>query len=409
MGAVSALAATERFLSTTQRQLTTGLRVSSAKDNASYWSIATSMETRIGNLHAANDDLDLTSAIASTSTAALTTILGMVQKMSSLVVSAQTAGVNVSTIQSQIAALQKGIVSAADAATVNGVNWLVAKVQGTSTATETSSSDLGDAADQAIRSHGGDGVDNVTVTDNVDVHAVRTLASTSASDATNTTTTVYTFTGQSVSHTVGGTTTTVHTLTDVAATPTSTSTSAGDADGYQIGHIPISVSGDGTVSFLSEDFRNTELFQSFSGNYSNAIASDPTTPGHAQEPYFTGTEHDVLDTAFGTSAGQTNILKMVLASAQDAASAAPALATATEGITQGLAFLGGLQSEIDGSKSINSAIIGALTSGVGSLVDADMNDVSTRLSALRTQQQLSVQALSIANDNSATVLKLFGL
>jgi len=32
--------------------------------------------------------------------------------------------------------------------------------------------------------------------------------------------------------------------------------------------------------------------------------------------------------------------------------------------------------------------------------DADMNEVSTRLQALQTQQQLGVQALSIANQNT---------
>jgi flagellin len=45
--------------------------------------------------------------------------------------------------------------------------------------------------------------------------------------------------------------------------------------------------------------------------------------------------------------------------------------------------------------------------GVGQLVDADMNAESTRLQALQTQQQLGVQALSIANQNSQSILSLF--
>ena len=50
----------------------------------------------------------------------------------------------------------------------------------------------------------------------------------------------------------------------------------------------------------------------------------------------------------------------------------------------------------------------SLTSGVSSLVDADMNEASTRLQALQTQQQLlGVQALSIANQNSQMILQLF--
>jgi flagellin len=44
---------------------------------------------------------------------------------------------------------------------------------------------------------------------------------------------------------------------------------------------------------------------------------------------------------------------------------------------------------------------------VGTLVDADMTEESTRLKALQTQQQLGVQALSIANSSSQSLLSLF--
>jgi flagellin len=40
-------------------------------------------------------------------------------------------------------------------------------------------------------------------------------------------------------------------------------------------------------------------------------------------------------------------------------------------------------------------------------VDADMNTESTRLQALQVQQQLGIQALSIANSNAQTILSLF--
>jgi flagellin len=49
----------------------------------------------------------------------------------------------------------------------------------------------------------------------------------------------------------------------------------------------------------------------------------------------------------------------------------------------------------------------SIDSGVGRLVDADMNEESTRLKALQTQQQLAIQALSIANSDSQNVLSLF--
>jgi flagellin len=54
-----------------------------------------------------------------------------------------------------------------------------------------------------------------------------------------------------------------------------------------------------------------------------------------------------------------------------------------------------------------SALMTAIDQGVGALVDADMNEESTKLQALQVQQQLGIQALSIANQNSQMVLSLF--
>jgi flagellin len=41
------------------------------------------------------------------------------------------------------------------------------------------------------------------------------------------------------------------------------------------------------------------------------------------------------------------------------------------------------------------------------MVDADMNAESAKLSALQVQQQLGVQALSIANQSTQNILSLF--
>jgi len=48
----------------------------------------------------------------------------------------------------------------------------------------------------------------------------------------------------------------------------------------------------------------------------------------------------------------------------------------------------------------------SIDTGVGRLVDADMNEESTRLKALQTQQQLGIQSLSMANSKPQTLLAL---
>jgi flagellin-like hook-associated protein FlgL len=49
----------------------------------------------------------------------------------------------------------------------------------------------------------------------------------------------------------------------------------------------------------------------------------------------------------------------------------------------------------------------SMTSGIGRLVDADMEEESARLAAQQTQQQLAVQALQIANTTPGTILQLY--
>lgn len=81
--------------------------------------------------------------------------------------------------------------------------------------------------------------------------------------------------------------------------------------------------------------------------------------------------------------------------------------TALSELTTGAATLGAAKSQIDSQKSFLSGLQDSIEKGVGTLVDADMNKESARLSALQVQQQLGVQALSIANSSNQNILSLF--
>ena len=73
----------------------------------------------------------------------------------------------------------------------------------------------------------------------------------------------------------------------------------------------------------------------------------------------------------------------------------------------GAAALGASAQRITDQQTFISKLNDAVKSGIGSLVDADMEAASARLQALQTQQQLGVQALSIANQAPQTLLSLF--
>ncbi|CAK7256991.1 MULTISPECIES: flagellin [unclassified Shinella] len=76
-------------------------------------------------------------------------------------------------------------------------------------------------------------------------------------------------------------------------------------------------------------------------------------------------------------------------------------------VINGAATLGAVKKRLEIQESYNQTIIDSVQKGIGRLVDADMNEASVRLKALETQQQLSIQALSIANENPSTLLQLF--
>ena len=76
-------------------------------------------------------------------------------------------------------------------------------------------------------------------------------------------------------------------------------------------------------------------------------------------------------------------------------------------LTDAATIIGAAKSRIDMQQSFTSSLMDSIERGVGQLVDADMNEESTRLQALQVQQQLGIQALSIANSNAQNVLSLF--
>ena len=76
-------------------------------------------------------------------------------------------------------------------------------------------------------------------------------------------------------------------------------------------------------------------------------------------------------------------------------------------VTSRLAELGAQAKQIESHNKFVSKLTDALETGIGNLVDADLAKESARLQALQVQQQLGVQALSIANQSPQVILSLF--
>ncbi|ANY79460.1 hypothetical protein BB934_15550 [Microvirga ossetica] len=121
-----------------------------------------------------------------------------------------------------------------------------------------------------------------------------------------------------------------------------------------------------------------------------SLFTDPTTPA--------------------TGAGLLGDVALINLSGATAAQIATHLGTvdtAITAVTKGSAMLGANKALLETQEEFISALSDSLTAGVSTFIDADMNEASTRNQALQTQQQLGVQALSMANQNSQMILKLF--
>jgi flagellin len=81
--------------------------------------------------------------------------------------------------------------------------------------------------------------------------------------------------------------------------------------------------------------------------------------------------------------------------------------SALKAMTSAGAALGSVSTRIGLQEDFVNALSDSIDSGVGRLVDANMEEESSKLSALQTQQQLAIQSLSIANSSSQNILSLF--
>jgi flagellin len=84
-----------------------------------------------------------------------------------------------------------------------------------------------------------------------------------------------------------------------------------------------------------------------------------------------------------------------------------AVDNALQEMTTAATDLGASKKRIDLQKDFVGALMDSIDRGISTLVDADMNEESTRLQALQVQQQLGIQALSIANSSAQNILSLF--
>ena len=154
---------------------------------------------------------------------------------------------------------------------------------------------------------------------------------------------------------------------------------------------------DGAVSIgtISIDVGGTKLFDS---NDQSGILDTQSTTTNGGMAYSVAGSTDAVDiSALTDSDNDLEDLEEIIGVVDGTISSMTNSATA----------LGAAKARIGIQQDFVKGLMDAISRGVGQLVDADMNEESTRLQALQVKQQLGVQALSIANSSSQTILSLF--
>jgi flagellin len=377
--ALQALNMTQQNLATTQSQISTGLKVASAADNAAYWSIAQNLQSDTGVLGAVNSSLAQSQSVLGAATAAINTVITTIHSMQTALSEANNPNADLTQINTTLAALGAQLTDAVTGASFNGLNLLDGSQAG---------APLSFVSGYNVSTAGVASFNSIGLTTQALTGAGTTTTTTVAPDITDATTI------KQLTSLVDNTTTVtaVSYGNDMIDTTTDTT-----GDSFTV--TSMNLAGVSTTTTYSAVDKN--------GNAETLAALNTSA---SATPFGGGALHVTVATTppAGLLTGGAFDLTALTVNTTNVAAAETAAAAALTAVTSYASIIGSTANQMTAATTFNSALSDNYTTGISALVDADMNEASTRLQALQTQQQLGIQSLSIANQNSQLILKLFG-
>ncbi len=392
MVALQTLQNINKNLASVQSEISTGKRVADAKDNSAVWAISKVMESDVKGFKAIADSLSLGQSTVSVARNAAETVTDLLTQMKGKIVAAQEANVDRTKINADVTALKDQIESVIRAAQFNGLNLvdgsvasaqILASLDRDSAGNVTTSSITVNAQDLSTGgyvandifsgSSAGASANGDVVAFNLDagggneqIEIAENGTPFAAGDKVS-----ITVAGQTVSYTVTADDAAASTTADIVAV-------ALKAQIDNLGIAGLTVDYDSATPGTL-DFTNTGTVDlSISGQYTNA--------GSGGLGAMAGID---VSTATGAASALTTI-ETLIGTAIDAAAA-----------------FGSAEGRISIQAEFISSLTDSLVSGIGAMVDTNMEEASARLQSLQVQQQLGVQALAIANQSPQTILALF--
>ncbi|MBN9035395.1 MAG: flagellin [Rhizobiales bacterium] len=381
MTALQTLSMVNKDLSTTQARISTGQKVATASDNAAYWSIATTMRSDNSALGTVQEALGLGAAKVDTAYAGMDQAIEYVKQIKDKLIAAQEPSADRAKLQGDISQLQDQLRGIAESASFSGENWLQADI----------TAGGGSVGKSVVSSFVRDSSGNVSV---------KTIN--------------YTLDSSTVLFDTGGNT----------AILDKTSTIQGNSVTLNVNVAGV-VSAQTVAAFSTDDVIAAGAGASvFNGEHANdgtadyvkvaddtwVIAVDQSTVATQEAQFDDGTTVWAIDLTSTAASTTSSVDTLTISSSTTSAQLDGMLQMvddAMTSMTSAAASLGSISSRIDMQNDFISKLTDSLDRGIGRLVDADMEEESARLSALQVQQQLGIQALSIANSGSQNILSLF--
>ncbi len=392
-------------LFTVQDQISTGKRVSTARDNSAVWAISTVMDSDVMGFKQIVDSLALGVSTVEVARAASEQVTNLLTEIKAEIVSAKEQNVDRTAIQRDVEALRDQITAIVDAAQFNGLNLLqggadvdvLSSLNRDATGTVTTDEITVVRADFR-QVQGTFGTNAIAIGDTGDT----TVSNASIAAAATETVTIEAFGADLINIQAGYSfdiTVAAETVQYIAA------------EGDTVNDVA-----QGLVDALEERFAAMEALTPGSApdvTLSLTLGTDPT----AQDAIInirndSGGAYALASDSFhdGVSGGLLGRLAGIDVDTTVEADIDQALldveAMLSDVIDSTAAF-GSAQNRIDIQTTFVNSLVATLEAGISSLTDANLEEASARLQALQVQQQLNIQALSIANQAPAALLSLF--
>ena len=124
IAALQTLRSLDANLADTQSRVSSGLKVGSAADNSSYWSISTTMRSDRMAISAVSDALGLGAAKVDVAYSGMNAVIDVLGDFKAKLVAAREPGVDKAKIQAELEQFKQQVVSVAESSSFNGQNWL---------------------------------------------------------------------------------------------------------------------------------------------------------------------------------------------------------------------------------------------------------------------------------------------